>query len=79
MQEAQYTSLLLYEAVTATRAYRDFNLEYVSIVNQLDIPIDDIAHDPVSNASITNKHFDIPKPVDPFYSGCEDYENCLHS
>jgi len=28
---------------------------------------------------MTNEHFDIPKPVDPFYTGREDYAERLRS
>ncbi|KAI1510557.1 Tetratricopeptide repeat domain-containing protein [Pyrenophora tritici-repentis] len=79
MEKSQHTSLPLYEAVTTTTAYRDFNVESVSVVNQLGIAIDNIAHNPASDASITNEHFDIPKPVDPFYTGREEYANRLRS
>lgn len=78
-QQAQHTSLPLYETVTTTTAYRDFNMESVSVVNQLGIAIDNIAHNPASDASVTNEHFDIPKPVDPFYTGREDYAKRLRS
>lgn len=78
-QQAQHTPLPLYETVTTTTAYRDFNLESVSVVNQLGIAIDNIAHNPASDASVTNEHFDIPKPVDPFYTGREDYAKRLRS
>lgn len=79
MEQAHHTSLPLYEAVTTTTAYRDFNIESVSVVNQLGIAIDNIARSPASDASMTNEHFDIPKPVDPFYTGREDYAKRLRS
>jgi len=79
MEQAQHSSLPPYETVVNTTAYRDFNIESVSVVNQLGIAINNIAHNPTTDASMTNEHFDIPKPVDPFYTGREDYAERLRS
>lgn len=79
MENAQDTSLPLYEAANTTTAYLDFNVESVSVVNQLGIAIRNIAHNPASDGSVTNEHFDIPKPVDPFYTGREYYAKRLRS
>jgi hypothetical protein len=79
MEQAQHTSLPLHEAVNTTTAYLDFNIESVSVVNQLGIAIRNITQNPASDGSVTNEHFDIPKPVDPFYTGREDYAKSLRS
>ncbi|KAL1798238.1 hypothetical protein ACET3X_002275 [Alternaria dauci] len=79
MEQAQHTSLPPYETVAHTAAYREFNIESVSVVNQLGIAINNIAHNPPSDVPIANEHFDIPKPVDPFYTGREDYAERLRS
>ncbi|RMZ68170.1 tetratricopeptide repeat domain-containing [Pyrenophora seminiperda CCB06] len=68
-----------YEAVKNSTAYRDFNMESVSVVNQLGIALSNIARNAGSEVPMTNEHFNIPKPVDPFYTGREDYAERLRS
>lgn len=79
MEQAQHTPIPSYENATSSTAYRDFNIEYVSVVNQLGVAINNIARKPASEASVANEHFDIPKPVDPFYTGREEYARRLRN
>ena len=73
MERAQLSLLPSYEAVMDTTEYRDFNIESVSVLNQLGVSINNIVRNPVSYRTVKNEHFDTPKPVDPFYTGREDH------
>jgi len=59
-----------YERSVAS-TYLDFNSSSLSVLHQIELSINNIGQNITRVDTVTNKHFDTPKPVDPFYTGRE--------
>ena len=69
LEYAQDTPLPPYRAVAATSVYNEFTSVSLSVLNQIGTSINSIGDGATHKKLVTNKHFDTPKPVDPFYTG----------
>lgn len=79
MKHVQDTPLLPYNTLAAPSVYNDFTSISLSVLNQIGMSINSIGNSVAHTKSITNKHFDTPKPVDQFYTGREDQAKQLNN
>lgn len=72
LEQKQDTSLPSHETLAASRMYNDFASESLLVLNEIGTSVSSIGNSFTYPRSITNKHFDTPKPVDQFYTGRVD-------
>jgi hypothetical protein len=67
------------EPPAASVVYKDFTSMSLLALNQIGTSISSIGNSFTQMKTTKNKHFDTPRPVDPFYTGREDQEEQLKS
>jgi len=70
LEQMQEAPLPPYEG-SISSTYLDFNAVSLAVLNQITTSINSIGQNIAKSITITNKHFETPKPVDPFYTGRE--------
>lgn len=71
LEYMQETTLLSTETATAFNTYKDFTSASSLALKQIETSIKSMGGSFAQTKPVTNKHFDIPKPVDQFYTGRE--------
>ncbi|ERF69939.1 hypothetical protein EPUS_05483 [Endocarpon pusillum Z07020] len=79
LEHMQDTALPPYESIAGSAVYTDFTLVSLSVLNQIRTSINIFGNSVTHTTSMTNKHFDTPKPVDQFYTGRTDQAEQLNN
>ena len=67
------------ETMAGSAVYNDFTSISSSVLQQIGTSISSFENSLTHTISMTNKHFDTPKPVDQFYTGRTDQADQLNN